>query len=108
MTDPAGPGTTTIMLTPPGETEQHSIELNLYGFTLAERNVAKKALAQLADPDVLEIVAVNAWVVWKRTHPECKLDDWFNGITFGDMLGQSLQDVLAEPLATPDGYDPEV
>ena len=107
MSDTTTAGSTSITITPPGETEPTEIELNLLGFTLAERNVAKKALAQLTDPDLIEIVAVNAWVVWKRDHPECKLDDWFNGITFGDLLGTSISDVINQPLETPEGFDPE-
>jgi hypothetical protein len=79
----------------------------LMGFTLAERNLAKKAMQQFTDPDILEIQAVNAWVVWKRTHPECSLDLWVNTVTFGDMLGPDWQSVLDQAFVTPDGYDPE-
>lgn len=102
-------GVTTISITPPGEPGPVEIELDLLGFTLTERNLAKKAVAQLTDPDLIEIVAVNAWVVWRRTHPECRIDDWFDGITFGDMLSMAdLGDLLLQqPLETPEGFDPE-
>lgn len=101
-------GTTTITITPPGEPEPVEIELDLMGFTLAERNLAKKAVAQLTDPDLIEIVAVNAWVVWRRTHPDVKIGDWFDGITFGDMLGiTDLGELLDQPLETPEDFDPE-
>lgn len=98
---------TIISLTPPGETEPVEIELNLLGFTIAERNIAKKALAQFTDPDLVEIVCVNAWVVWRRTHPDSRLDDWVNGITFGDLIGASFDDLRLQPFDTPDGFDPE-
>lgn len=99
---------TTIKVTPPGMTEPVDIEIDFMAFTLAERNLAKKAVAQLTEPDLLEIYAVNAWVVWRRTHPECKIDDWFNGITFGEMLGLvNLDELLAQPFSTPDEYSPE-
>jgi len=101
------PAAVTLQLTPPGETEAHEIEIDLLSFTLAERNIAKKALAQFTDPDLLEVMAVNAWVVWKRTHPECKLDDWVNGITFGDLVGTDWASVAEQPFHTPEGYDPE-
>jgi len=101
------PAAVALQLIPPGETEPHDIEVDLLSFTLAERNIAKKAVAQFTDPDLLEIVAVNAWVVWRRTHPDCKLDDWVNGITFGDLIGTAWDDVRAMPFDTPDGYDPE-
>jgi hypothetical protein len=108
MTNPAtSVASTTITITPPGETEPTDIELNLFGFTIAERNLAKKALAQFTDPDLIEIVCVNAWVVWRRTHPDVKLDDWVNGITFGDLLGVSFEDLRQQPFDTPEGFDPE-
>ena len=98
---------TTISLTPPGETEPVEIELNLLGFTIAERNIAKKALAQFVDPDLVEIVCVNAWVVWRRTHSDSSLDDWVNGITFGDLIGANFDDLRQQPFETPEGFDPE-
>lgn len=107
MPENPAPTSTTIQLTPPGETEAHAIELNLMGFTLAERNLAKKALAQFHEPDLLEVVAVNAWVVWRRTHPDCELDSWVNGITFGDLLGADFASVQEQPFLTPEGFDPE-
>jgi hypothetical protein len=106
-TNPA-PGTVTIQITPPGCDEPQDIEINLMGFTLAERNIAKKALKQFEEPDLVEICAVNAWVVWRRDHPDCKLDDWVNGITFGDMLGSTgFGDLVNQPFDTPDEFDPE-
>jgi hypothetical protein len=52
-------------------------------------------------------VAVNAFVVWRRTHPEARMEDWVNGITFGDMVGTSFATVAEQPWFTPEGYDPE-
>jgi hypothetical protein len=107
MSDTPAPATTTIKLIPPGETEPQDIEINLLGFTLAERNLAKKLIAQFTDPDIVELVAVNAFVVWRRTHPEARMEDWVNGITFGDMVGTSFATVAEQPWFTPEGYDPE-
>lgn len=104
---PDNPATVHIKITPPGETEQHDIEINLMAFTLAERNTAKKALAKFTEPDMVDIMAVNAWVVWRRSHPECSLDDWVNGITFGDLLGTDWAGVAEQPYDTPEDYSPE-
>lgn len=101
------PAAVVLQIIPPGKTEPHDIEVDLMSFTLAERNVAKKALKQLADPDLIEIMAVNAWIVWRRDHPDCKLDDWFDKITFGDLVGNPLTGVTDMPILTPDEYDPE-
>lgn len=106
-TNPAKPTVVSLQLTPPGETEPQTVEVNVLGFTLAERNLAKKALAKLTDPDFVEIMAVNAWVTWRRTHPDCNLDDWFGQVTFGDIISNPLADVADQPLLTPDEYDPE-
>lgn len=106
--EPQRPGVAVFRIKPPGETEPVDIEINLLGMTLAERNVAKKALAQFEEPDLVEIVAVNAWVVWRRTHPESQLQEWVEGITFGDIIGAGqFDDVLDLPWVTPEGYDPE-
>lgn len=102
------PAAVKLQLVPPGETESHDIEVDLLSFTLAERNIAKKALAQLTDPDLLEVMAVNAWVVWRRSHPDCKLDAWFDSVTFGDLLGTHLDTIADQPILTPDEYDPEL
>lgn len=105
---PDKPATTVLRLKPPGETKFHDIEVNLLGFTLAERNVAKKALAQFHEPDLIEVMAVNAFVVWRRTHPDAELQDWVEGVTFGDVLNVgSFETPTGQQWLTPEGYDPE-
>lgn len=98
---------TTVKLRPPGEDRHHEITINLMGFTLAERDRAKRALAQFTDPDLVDVMAVNAWIVWLRDHPDTPLSDWVEGVTFGDMLGVDWDEAAAMPWTTPEEFSPE-
>lgn len=86
------------------------IDINLREFTLAEREVAKAALAKAVQPpDMHLVVVVHAWVVWRRTHPHSSLQAWMDNITFGDVLdgvGQ-FEAMLQVWDTTPEGFDPK-
>lgn len=85
------------------------VDVDLRRFTLAERQLVKKALLKFAQPPEFEdVIVVHAWVVWRRTHPESSLDLWMNDIEWGDFLdGLSVEPGHTQWDTTPEGYDPE-
>lgn len=84
------------------------LEVDLRAFTLAERQLAKRAMSKFVAPiDMEDVVVVHAWVVWRRTHPESSLQYWMDHITFGDVLdGLAVEPGRVEWDTTPEGYDP--
>ena len=86
------------------------IEVDLRSFTLAERQLAKRAMSKFAPPnDIEDVVVVHAWVVWRRTNPSSSLQFWMDHISYGDLLdGLGLEPGHVEWDTTPEGYDPNL
>lgn len=89
----------------------HPVQLHvdLRKFSLAERQLVKRALAKFAEPqDFDDVIVVHAWVVWRRTHPTSSLQHWMDHIEWGDVLdGLAVEPGHVEWDTTPEGFDPE-
>lgn len=97
-----------ISITPPGSDEVHQISIDLRTMSLSERQLVKRALAKMTDPDWAEILLVHAWVVWRRTNPTASLSSWMDNIMFGDVMdGLDMDPTRVQWDTTPDEYDPE-
>jgi hypothetical protein len=99
-----------LLIDPPDNDTGAPVELHvsLREFTLAERQLAKRALAKFTDPDMEEVITVHAWVVWRRTHPESSLQNWMDHVQWGDVLdGLALDPDHVAWNTTPEGFDPE-
>lgn len=85
------------------------LAIDLLHFSLAERQLAKRALTKFVQPhDWEDIIVTHAWVVWRRTHPESSLQFWMDHIDWGDLLNAlELEPGRVEWDTTPEGFDPE-
>ncbi len=86
------------------------LHVTLRKFTLAERQLAARALAKMVQPPTVEFIyLVHGWIVWRRTNPTSSLQVWMDSITFGDLMdgleGHDPENVVWD--TTPEGYDPE-
>ena len=86
---------------------RHQIDVDLMGMSLAERQLAKRALAKMESPDYAEVALVHAWVAWRRDHPTSSLQVWMDDIRLRDIT----DGIVAEPGhvvwdTTPEGFDP--
>lgn len=92
-----------------GDGTPQRVDVDLRRMSLSERQLAKRALAKMAEPSFEEIILVHAWVTWRRTHPTSSLQVWMDDITFGDVLdGIDMEPGRVDWDTTPEGFDPEV
>lgn len=86
------------------------IHVDLRQFTLAERQLVKRAQAKFAQPlDAEDVAVVHAWVVWRRTNPTSSLQYWMDHIEYGDFLDSiTLEPGHVQWDTTPEGYDPNL
>lgn len=112
---PAGELKFSVVIAPPDgprDAEDQPIpvqlEVDLRTWSLAERQLAKQAMAKFVQPpDPEDVVIVHAWVVWRRTNPTSSLQYWMDNITFGDLLdGIKYEIGHVHWNTTPEGYDP--
>lgn len=99
-----------VTISPPDADDdlRHQFDVDLRAMTLAERQLAKRALAKMVDPDWAEVVMVHAWVVWRRTNPTSSLQEWMDNLSFGDVLdGLDFDPEHVAWDTTPEGFDPE-
>lgn len=100
----------TVTICPPDADDdtRHQLDVDLRSMSLSERQLAKRALAKMVEPDWAEIVMVHAWVVWRRTNQTSSLQEWMDDLTFGDVLdGLDFEPDHVAWDTTPEGFDPE-
>lgn len=99
----------TLVVEPPDSesTERVQIDVDLRTMTLAERQLVKRALAKMVEPDA-EILLVHGWVVWRRTNPHSSLQVWMDNLALGDITdGVTYEPGHVHWDTTPKGFDPE-
>lgn len=107
---PAGELKFTLIVEPPDSesTDRAQIDVDLRTMTLAERQLVKRALAKMVEPDYAEILLVHAWVVWRRTNPHSSLQLWMDNLALGDITdGVTYEPGHVHWDTTPEGFDPE-
>ena len=100
----------TLVVEPPDSesTERVQIDVDLRTMTLAERQLVKRALAKMVEPDYAEILLVHGWVVWRRTNPHSSLQVWMDNLALGDITdGVTYEPGHVHWDTTPEGFDPE-
>ena len=107
---PANEMRMTVVVRPPDADDdaRHQIDIDLRTMTLAERQLAKRAMAKMVDASWEEVIMVHAWVTWRRDHPSSSLQEWMDNLTFGDVLdGIEFDPDRVAWDTTPEGFDPE-
>ena len=107
---PAGELKFTLVVEPPDSesTDRVQIDVDLRTMTLTERQLVKRALAKMVEPDYAEILLVHGWVVWRRTNPHSSLQVWMDNLALGDITdGVTYEPGHVHWDTTPEGFDPE-
>lgn len=107
---PVGELKFTLVVEPPDSesTDKVSIDVDLMRMSLADRQLVKRALAKMVEPDYAEILLVHAWVVWRQTNPNTSLQLWMDNLDLGDITdGVTYEPGHVHWDTTPEGFDPE-